>query len=57
MQNISLNSEESLHILKALSQIDGVLFTLNDVPDAAFVVLEAASELIESKILKKNENN
>ena len=56
MQNISLNSEESLHILKALSQIDGVFFTLKDVPDAAFVVLEGVSELIESKLLKKDKN-
>ena len=56
MEDINLNSEESIHILKALAQIDGVLFTLKDVPDAAIVVLEEASELIESKLLKKIKN-
>lgn len=50
MNEITLNKAESIQILKSLSQIEGVLFTLSGVPDAAFCAVEEACEIVESKL-------
>ena len=52
-EEITFNKDEQVFLLKALSQLDGVLFTLKDVPDAAFCVLEEVSEMVTNKVLGK----
>ena len=47
---ISFTREEAIHLLKGLSQIDGVLMTLNKTPDCIFCVMEEISEIVEKKL-------
>ena len=48
---INLTKEEALQILKALSQVEGVLIHL-DVSETVFDVLEISSTLIFQKLLE-----
>ena len=50
-EEITFNKDEQVFLLKALSQLDGVLFTLKDVPDAAVCVLEEVNEMVTNKVL------
>jgi len=54
MDEITLTREESMHLLKALSQLDGIMMAVPGIPDAGFDILESASDMIEKKMSNKS---